>query len=206
MITGFRWHNGGAQKIYNVEPDLTTFGKGMANGFAIAALAGKKEYMNLGGIYHNKERLFLISTTHGAESHALAASIATMKFYQENDVIGFLDQQGGKLADGVNKASRDIGIEDKISIIGPNCCSVYTTKDQDGNPSQPFRTLFLQEQIKRGLLMTSSVIAFSHSDKDIAETVEKLYDAMVIYKKALNEGIDKYLIGRPVSPVWRKYN
>ncbi len=206
MITGFRWHNSGAQKIYNVEPDLTTFGKGMANGFAIAALAGKKEFMDLGGIYHNKERLFLISTTHGAESHALAASIATMKFYQENDVVRVLDQQGGKLTKGVNKASHELGIEDKISIIGPDCCSVYTTKDQDGNPSQPFRTLFLQEQIKRGLLMTSSVISFSHSDKDINETVEKMYDVMLVYKKALEEGIDKYLVGRPVSPVWRKFN
>jgi glutamate-1-semialdehyde 2,1-aminomutase len=206
MITGFRWHNSGAQKVYNVDPDLTTFGKGMANGFAIAALAGKKQFMDLGGIYHNKERVFLISTTHGAESHALAASIATMKFYQENDVIGFLDEQGCKLKDGVNKASRDLGIEDKISIIGPNCCSVYTTKDQYGNASQSFRTLFLQEQIKRGLLMTSSVISFSHSDKDIALTIEKMYDAMVIYKRALEEGIDKYLVGRPVSPVWRKYN
>lgn len=206
MITGFRWHNGGAQKVYQVEPDLSTFGKGMANGFSIAALAGKKEFMDLGGIYHQKERLFLISTTHGAETHALAASIATINYYQKNDVIGVLDQQGAKLTEGINKASRELGIEDKISIIGPNCCSVYTTKDQDGKPSQPFRTLFLQEQMKRGLLMTSSVISYSHSDEVIKETIEKMYDAMLIYKRALNEGIGKFLIGRPVAPVWRKYN
>ena len=206
MITGFRWHNGGAQKVYNVDPDMTTFGKAMGNGFAIAALAGKKEFMHLGGIYHKKERLFLISTTHGAENHALAATIATMKFYQQNDVVGVLNEQGRKLKEGVNKASQELGIEDKISIIGPNCCSVYTTRDGDGNPSQPFRTLFMQEQLKRGLLMPSSIVSYSHTDKDISDTVERMHDAMVVYKKALEEGVDKYLIGRPVAPVWRKFN
>lgn len=206
MITGFRWHNGGAQKVYNVVPDLSTFGKAMGNGFSIAALAGKKEFMDLGGIYHKKERVFLNSTTHGAETHALAATIATIKFYQENDVIGYLNEQGKKLKESVNKASRELGMEDKISIIGPNCCSVYTTRDLDGNPSQPFRTLFIQELMKRGLMMPSSIVSWSHTDKDIADTVEKMQEAMVVYKKALDEGTEKYLAGRPVAPVWRKYN
>ena len=206
MITGFRWHNGGAQKVHNVIPDLSTFGKAMGNGFSISALAGKREFMDLGGIYHKKERVFLMSTTHGAETHALAASIATMKFYQNNDVPGFLDKQGAMLKEGVNKASRELGIENKISIIGPNCCSVYTTRDQQGNPSQPFRTLFIQEQMKRGLLMPSSIVSYSHTDKDIAETIERMSEAMLVYKKALDEGVEKYLVGRPVAPVWRKYN
>jgi len=109
----------------------------MGNGFAISALAGKREFMNLGGLHHKKERVFLMSTTHGAECHALAATNATIKFYQENDVTGVLNVQGRKLKEGVNKASRDLGIEDKISIIGPDCCSVYTTRDQAGAPSQP---------------------------------------------------------------------
>ncbi len=198
MITGFRWHNGGAQKVYNVVPDLSTFGKAMGNGFSIAALTGKREFMDLGGIYHKKERVFLLSTTHGAETHSLAAGIATMKFYRDNDVIGFLNQQGNRLKEGVNKASRELGLEDKISI--------YTTKDQDGNPSQPFRTLFLQELMKRGLLMPSSIVSYSHSDKDIDETIVRMHDAMRIYKEALEQGIEKFLVGKSVAPVWRRYN
>lgn len=43
MITGFRWDLQGAMKVYDIEPDLATFGKGMANGFALAALVGKKK-------------------------------------------------------------------------------------------------------------------------------------------------------------------
>lgn len=206
MITGFRWHNGGAQKFYNVDPDLSTFGKAMGNGFSIAALAGKQEFMDLGGVYHKKERVFLNSTTHGAETHVMAAAIATMEFYQKNDVIGVLNEQGRKLKEGVNNASKDVGIDNQVSIIGPDCCSVYTTRDQNGNPSQPFRTLFIQELMKRGLLMPSSIVSYSHSDNDIATTVERMHDAMVVYKKALNEGVEKYLVGRSIAPVWRKFN
>lgn len=206
MITGFRWHLGGAQKMYDIVPDLSTFGKALGNGFAISALAGKREFMELGGLHHNKERVFLISTTHGAENHALAAAIANIRFFKENKVIERLDDQGRKLKEGVNQASEELGLSKHIRIIGPNCCSVYTTSDQDGKPSQPFRTLFIQECMKRGLLMPSSIVSYSHSDDDINHTVEMMAEAMVVYKKALEEGVDKYLVGRPVAPVFRKYN
>jgi glutamate-1-semialdehyde 2,1-aminomutase len=64
MITGFRWHLGGAQRVYGVTPDLATFGKALANGFALSALAGRRELMELGGSRHAHERVFLLSTTH----------------------------------------------------------------------------------------------------------------------------------------------
>ena len=206
MITGFRWDLGGAQKKYDIVPDLSTFGKAMGNGFAVSALAGKREFMELGGLHHKKERVFLISTTHGAENHALAATIANIRFFKENDVIGRLDEQGRKLKEGVNQASEELGINKHVRIIGPNCCSVYTTSDQEGKPSQPFRTLFIQEMMKQGLLMPSSIVSYSHSDQDISETIEKMAEAMAVYKKALDEGVDKYLVGRPVAPVFRKFN
>jgi glutamate-1-semialdehyde 2,1-aminomutase len=47
IVTGFRWHVKGAQHQFGVEPDLTTFGKAMANGYAIAALGGRRELMEL---------------------------------------------------------------------------------------------------------------------------------------------------------------
>jgi len=206
IMTGFRWHLGGAQKKYNIVPDLSTFGKALGNGFSIAALAGKREYMETGGIHHNKERVFLLSYTNGAENHALAATIATIKFFKENNVIDKLDEQGRKLKDGINRASNDLKLENYVSVIGPNCCSVYATRNQDEKPSQSFRTLFIQETMKRGLLMPSTVVSYSHSDKDISETIEKIHDALVIYKKALNEGVEKYLEGRPSKVVFRKYS
>ena len=77
---------------------------------------------------------------------------------------------------------------------------------QNLNPSQPFRTLFIQETIKRGLLVPSLVVSFSHTDQDIDQTVESISEALKIYQQALNEGIEKYLIGRPVKPAIRRFN
>src|SRR5262249_58188060 len=93
MITGFRWHNGGGQKVYNIVPDLACFGKALANGFSVSALAGKREFMRLGGLDHDRERVFLLSTTHGAETHALAAALANMQVYEQEPVIEHLYRQ-----------------------------------------------------------------------------------------------------------------
>jgi glutamate-1-semialdehyde 2,1-aminomutase len=206
MITGFRWHLGGAQKKFDIVPDLSTWGKALANGFSVSALAGKKEFMELGGLHHNKERVFLISTTHGGETHGLAAAIATIKYYKDHDVISVLYEQGRKLEEGINKASADAGTRDQVKVIGPHCCSVFTSSDGDKKPSQPFRTLLIQELMKRGLMMPSTIVTYSHTDEDIQNTIERFYEALLVYKKALDEGVDKYLIGKSVQPVWRKFN
>jgi len=206
MITGFRWHLGGAQKKYDIVPDLSTWGKALANGFSVSALAGKREFMELGGLHHDKERVFLISTTHGGETHGLAAAIATIRYYKENDVISVLYNQGEKLKEGINKASIDLGTGENVKVIGPDCCSVFTSSDHENKPSQPFRTLLIQELMKRGLMMPSTIVTYSHTDEDIQYTIDKFYEALIVYKKALDEGIDKYLVGKSVQPVWRKFN
>ncbi len=82
MITGFRWDLKGAQNYYKVQPDLCTFGKAMANGFAVAAIAGKRDIMELGSIeFPGRERLFLLSTTHGAEMCGLGAFVKNGGIY-----------------------------------------------------------------------------------------------------------------------------
>src|SRR5262249_36497977 len=63
MITGFRWHLQGAQKVYGVLPDLSTFGKAVANGFSLSVLAGKREIMRFGSREREQDNVFLLSTT-----------------------------------------------------------------------------------------------------------------------------------------------
>jgi glutamate-1-semialdehyde 2,1-aminomutase len=206
MITGFRWHLGGAQAFYDVVPDLSSWGKGLANGFSVSALAGKKEIMELGGLLHDKERVFLLSGTHAGETHGLAAAIATMKVYREEPVIETLWGQGQRLADALNLAIADHDLQDHIGIFGRPCCLVYGTKDAEGKPSQPFRTLFIQEAMKRGVIAPSVIISYSHDDEAVDRTVEAFHGAFGVYRKALEEGIDEYLECRPVQPVWRTFN
>jgi glutamate-1-semialdehyde 2,1-aminomutase len=206
MITGFRWDNGGAQRIHNIIPDLCSFGKAMSNGFSVAALAGKKEIMELGGLKHNKERLFLMSVTHGAENHGLAAALKTMEIYETEPVVETLWRQGEYLAAKLQKSIDENHLTDYVPLMGRPCCLVYGTRDNEKKPSQPFRTLLLQETIKRGILAPSLIVSYSHSTEDIDKTVEVFHEALIVYRKALNEGIEKYLEGRSVQPVWRKYN
>lgn len=206
MITGFRWHNGGAQTYYGVTPDLSTFGKALGNGFSLSALAGRSEIMRLGGLEHNQPRVFLLSTTHGAETHALAAGIEVMRIYQQEPVVRTLWEQGRKLAEGVGKAIADLELEDFFGVAGKPCCLTYTARDANRQPSQEFRTLFLQETLKRGVLAPSLVVSYSHSDDDVRKAVEAIHAALVIYRKALDEGIEKHLRGRPVKPVFRGFN
>jgi glutamate-1-semialdehyde 2,1-aminomutase len=206
MITGFRWHLGGAQKYYGIVPDLSAFGKGMGNGFAIAALVGKKEIMELGGLYHEKERVFLLSTTHGAEAHALAAALETMRIYQQEHVVEHFYRQGERLVRRIQKAIEENHLQDYFQIVGKPCNLIYVTRDQEKNRSQPFRTLFMQETIKRGLLMPSLVVSFSHSDEDVNHTIDAIGEALYVYRQALDEGVEKYLIGHSVKPVFRSFN
>jgi glutamate-1-semialdehyde 2,1-aminomutase len=206
MITGFRWHLGGAQKFYGVVPHLSTFGKGMGNGFAIAALAGKREIMRLGGIDHEKPRVFLLSTTHGAETHALAASLETIRIYKEQNVTEFLRVQGERLRALVNQSVAENHLEDFFKVLGRPCNLVFATADPDRKPSQAYRTLFMQEMIRQGILAPSFVVSFSHSDWDVERTAEATHAALIVYRKALDEGVEKYLVGRPVRPVNRRYN
>lgn len=205
MITGFRVHTNGAQSYYEIVPDLSTFGKGLGNGFAISALAGKREIMDLGGIYHERERVFLLSTTHGAETSALAAAIATIRTYQQEPVVEFFYQQGEKLRHGVNQAIAAHDLEGYFEVIGKPCNLIYATRDEHKQPSQAFRTLFLQETIKRGLIMPSLVVSYAHTDDIIEQTVAAIADALKVYKQAIETGIEHYLVGRPVKPVFRKY-
>jgi glutamate-1-semialdehyde 2,1-aminomutase len=206
IITGFRWHLGGAQKYHNIVPDLSTFGKAMGNGFSISALVGRKEIMELGGLFHDKEKVFLLSTTYGAETHSLAAAIATMKIYKSELVIEHLFQQGERLIKGIDHSVQEHNLEGYFGTIGKPCNLLFYTRDEDKEPSQPMRALFLQEIIKRGIIAPSLVVSYSHTDEDIDKTLEVFNEALFIYRKALDNGVDKYLIGRPLKPAIRKYN
>jgi glutamate-1-semialdehyde 2,1-aminomutase len=206
MITGFRWDNGGAQKVYGIIPDLTTFGKAMGNGFSVSALAGRGDLMERGGLRHAGERVFLLSTTHGAETHALAAAVEVMRIYQREPVIPTLYRQGERLARGLNESIARHDLCDNVQIVGRPCCLVYVTRDQERRPSQAFRTLLLQETIRRGVIAPSLVVSYTHSDEDIDRTIDAWDGAMSVYRRALQDGVDNYLVGPPSKTVYRKFN
>jgi glutamate-1-semialdehyde 2,1-aminomutase len=205
VITGFRWHNQGASHVYGVRADLTTYGKGLGNGFAVAALVGRRELMELGGLRTERERVFLLSTTYGADTHTLAAAMAVMDAYEREPVVEHLHRQGRRLADGFTALAEQHGLAGLVGVAGRAANLVYFTKDADGNRSQPLRTLFLQEMIRHGVIAPSFVVSYAHTDADIDRTLEAADGALGVYAKALGDGVDRHLAGRSVKPVFRPH-
>ena len=206
-ITGFRWSIGGAQEVFGIEPDITTFGKAMSNGFSVAAVGGKKDIMELGSILgEGDERLFLLSTTHGAEMSGLAAFIETVNFIESNSVIPHLWKYGGELIEKFNVASAEIGIFKNLFLTGPAPNPILNVLDDAGLPWFELRTLFLSEMIKHGILMPWISISYRHTQKEMDATLFAVNNTMRTCVKAIHEGIEKYYDGRIIKPVFRKFN
>ena len=207
MITGFRYDLKGAQHKYGVTPDLCTFGKAMANGFSVACVGGKRDIMQLGSIeFKGVERVFLLSTTHGAEMCALGAFIETVNYMKTNNVVSHLWDYGEELTSLINRKTKDFGIQENFIIGGAACSPSFSTFGTDGKISLDLRTLFSQEMIKCGILMPWISLAYRHGMEELKSTEVGLEKAFEIYAKALKEGVDKYLEGPPILPVFRKYN
>ena len=206
MITGFRWSVHGAQAVYDVTPDLSCWGKAIGNGFSVSALAGRREFMELGGLRTESERVFLLSTTHGAETGSLAAFRAVVKAYANDDPIGRMEHAGRLLVSGVEVAIREEGLADYVQLSGRPSCLLFITRDADKNPSQSYRTLFLQELLQRGVLCQSFITSAAHTDVDIEQTVAAVRGALPVYRRAIESGsVEGLLDGPPVAPSMRRF-
>ena len=207
MITGFRFHLQGAQTYFGVKPDISTFGKGMANGFSVAALVGKREIMEVGSIRNQgAERTFLLSTTHGGEMSGLRAFIETVKVYKDKDVCSYLWSYGEKFKSGFESITKELGISDYFYLEGAPVLMNYVTKNNQNEISSEFRTLFSQEMINQKVLMPWISTSLSHGELELEQTLNAARIALSKYSEALNYGVDKYLKGEAVKPVFRKFN
>ena len=207
VVSGFRFSLGGAQELIGVKPHLSAFGKAMANGFSVSALVGQKEFMNLAGISHNQERVFLLSTTHGGETHSIAAAITCINYIKDNNIIDHFWKIGKYLMDGINNISNELDCKHLINVSGYSVKPSISFNDFSGNISQVSRTLFLQETIKNGILMPYIVPSYAHKQKHIDMVVDSIGNALKKIKNAKNnEGLKKMINGDIVKPVFRKYN
>ncbi len=105
VITGFRVGPGGAQQVLGVTPDLTIFGKAVANGFPVAGLAGSATLMDMFASGH-----VMHGGTYNSQSIAMAATVATLKALRQPGTYEKLERQGARLMRGVKTAFADAGI------------------------------------------------------------------------------------------------
>lgn len=207
VVSGFRYSLGGAQEYCGITPDLTAIGKAMANGFSVSALVGKREIMELGGIHHDSERVFLLSTTHGGETHSIAAAIKTINEIKEKNLVEHFWKIGKRFKEVIDEAAAAAGASHIISSTGFDCKPGYSLTPQNGESPMEIRTLFLQETIKRGYMLPYFVPCYAHSVELLDQFKVALTETCEVLKKASEENrLLDYIQGDVVKPVFRKFN
>jgi glutamate-1-semialdehyde aminotransferase len=206
MVSGFKSAFPGSITKYDLKPDMATWGKGIANGFSFCALTGTKEIMELGGITNiGEEKVFLISTTHGGETHAMAAANTTIDVFQQQSVVNHNHQIGNALILGCQEAIISAGVSHLVDVIPCNWLVTFNFKNSKGKICAEMRTLAMQEMIKRGVLFQGAFSpCFSHSLDDVAYFVEAFSQTLLILQEAEKVGVQNILVGEAAKPVFRK--
>jgi len=197
VVTGFRFHIGGAQKLFGVTPDLATFGKAMANGMPIAALVGRRKYMKeIDNIFY--------SFTHGGEVLSIAASIATITELQKKKAIQKIWRLGRQLQRGTVAAIKNNGLTDVITVAGKPCWQVIIFKSSHGFSGLEIKSYVQQEFLQRGILWYGQHnMSYSHTVADI-NRLSKAYSEVLGELKILLETkqLRKALRGKPITDIF----
>ena len=184
VITGFRMATGGAQEYYGVTPDLATFAKAIANGYPLAAVAGKEEIMV--GQADN-----FISSTYWSDTVALAAGLATVNEIRQKPVIPTVQAAGRQIMDGLE----ELAAKHKISVSLAGHGYDFIVRLDYGKLTDKVSTLFMQEMIARGVYVSGCFYAcFTHTDQDIQRILGAADETFDIMAQAIRqESIESYL-------------
>ncbi|MCL9781558.1 aminotransferase class III-fold pyridoxal phosphate-dependent enzyme [Vibrio sp. S4M6] len=197
-ITGFRYSTGGAQQLFNVTPDLATFGKGLANGYPLSVLVGSSEVMSL------MEEVFF-SFTFGGETVSLAAALATLNKLQREPVIDTLQNQGTKIIQALSNIIKDECASDFLHVSGHPSWSFFSMADCQGISHWNLKTLFLQEMFARGILtLGTHNMSYSHCDEDVNLLIKAYEEVIPLIVNAVRQGrVDNLLRCAPIEPLFK---
>jgi glutamate-1-semialdehyde 2,1-aminomutase len=197
-ITGFRFHNGGAQAHFGVTPDLATFGKGLANGFPLSAIAGRREIMM------EMEEIFF-SFTMGGEAVSLAAARAVLDKLVREPVIAAMRLQGERIKVGVENRLRACGADAFLSVSGDPTWSFLNFAPPPGVDLFALKTLWLQEIFSRGLLsLGTHNLSYAHGEAEL-EHLFGVYDAVfpILVDAVRENDIEQRLACEPLQPLFK---
>lgn len=197
-ITGFRYANGGAQQLFGVTPDLATFGKGLANGYPVSAVAGRRDVMKL------MEEIFF-SFTFGGETLSLAAAKATLTKLKNQSVVATLCDRGEAIRSGVQGIVNDADLHDVFSISGHPTWTFLNMRDARGVTAFDIKTLWMQEMHQRGFLSVGTHnVSYAHSAADVAALLAAYREVLPFIGKMLSKGrLQDALRCDPLVPLFK---
>jgi glutamate-1-semialdehyde 2,1-aminomutase len=198
VITGFRLAPGGAQEHFGVIPDLAAFGKAMANGYPLAAIAGRSAVME------QIASTVFISSTFGGDTVALAASLATMRRIQRGGVIQHLWRQGARLMEGFNALASEFEVPARMIGLAPR--RVITFEAAGGADANGLKGLVWQECLDRGILLSNAnFVSLAHDDAAVQTTLAAFEGALEAVGSAVRRGdVTTRLRGHPPGEVFRR--
>lgn len=186
VITGFRHDIGGFQNVSGVTPDLTTMGKAMANGFPMAAVAGKEKYMKRYNTYPGGDVWF--AGTYNGHAIGTSATIATMEIMETEPVHEHIFTLGDRMRKGIREIHERLGIKAYVAGFG----SVWTTYFMDFEPknytdlmqndAEKYIT-YRKKLLERGFFkmpmnIKRNHISYSHTKEDIDNTLQAIEDVL----------------------------
>lgn len=197
-ITGFRFSEGGAQEEFNVIPDLTTLGKGIANGFPISAITGRREIMK------EMTEIFF-SGTFGGELLSLAAANHVLDLHIQKQIVGKLKSVGNELANEIEKLIDNNYLQNILKLNGHPTWKILQWSGGSDFSSDEIKTLFLQEMFAEGVLIIGSHNISTALNKSDLKNIYRAYEK-TLYKisKGLQRGnLNSLLKVKPLEPLFK---
>jgi glutamate-1-semialdehyde aminotransferase len=195
-ITGYRYSTGGAQLEFGVTPDLTTLGKGIANGYPLSALTGKKEIMQ------ELEKVFF-SATFGGELLSLAAAKAVIQMHLDSNITSEIAKVGLKISSELETIIQTYKMSNLLNVSGHPSWKFLNWFGNYEVSASTLKTYFMQEMFKKGILVLSTHNNSLSLTAKISDRVINTYGEVISdMSKSLSDGslLDKLLVD-PVQPV-----
>lgn len=197
VVTGFRLALGGAQEYYNIKPDIATFAKAMANGFAIACIAGRRDVMSM---LAPEGRLYQGSTFAG-NPVCVTAAIATIRYLMRHrSIYRLMEKRCNELVSMMSDMVRDNGIEARINSIASMLQIFFTSNEVRDYATAKLSntTLFksyFKELLKQGVFIPPSqfevcFLSLAHDDTIIRSTGEKIGRVLSILARELSKRVE----------------
>jgi len=198
MITGFRFAKGGAQQLFDVIPDLATFGKGMGNGYPISAVVGRKDVMML------MEDIFF-SGTFAGETLSLAATKAALTKIENQNVLAHIHTIGEQLINGLTQILADMGTPSWLNLCGHPSWSFLQILDCPPYSSWQLKSLFLQEMAQRAMLLGGGHnLNYAHQSKDIENLLAAYREVLPFIAETIQQqNFSQVFHGKVLQPLFK---
>lgn len=200
VVSGFRYALGGASEMFHVTPDLAAFGKGMANGYAISAVAGKKDLLE------QIEHGVFISTTFGGDAVPMAASLATIKILEQPGFYEKLTKVGEIQRNGIVSLINKYNLNDVLSVSGMPAHAGVAFEGHGSLNYLDIQSVYSQTMVQNGILVFAIYnLNGSHTEFEAARYLEATDKAFALIREAVDkDSVDDILVGGKVNPVFKR--